>query len=652
MFIKKNWKRIVLILLSLLLIVSTIYTIYVVALYKSIETSIRVLGCITICVLMYFLILLMKKFKKKEKATIYIGLCIFILIYSLGMSFASYKINSVYNKIAKVSEEKDLYLSASVVARADDSAKKISDLKDKKLARISDMDDYEGYTLGNKILEENKMGSANILDYDDYSVMLKDLLSGKINYAIVPTNYTSMYNTTDGLEDLEEKTKIIYSKKEKATKANEITNNKKEAKSLNEPFTVLIMGVDTTNDGFQAGFNGDALILVTFNPTTMNATILSVPRDTYMPLSCLNNRKNKITNAGWRGQDCIINSLENYFGITIDYHVKINFNGVVGLVNALGGVEVDVPYAFCEQNSARKWGKNTVFVKSGKQTLNGEQALAFARHRKVTAYMRNYCGSSYIQNAGYWNDFTRGQNQQVIINAMIKKFKDIDNFQTIEKILDTISKNIETDIATKDILSLYNMGKAMLAKSANKDEAFLMQKLYLSGGDAMIYDYSFKTNSGSKLTLYNYVVYEESKNAVVKAMKENLGLISPTPVKKFSFSIRNKYTEPVIGKNVGSTMKLNLMPNLVGQDVSRAEEIANAHGLVFNVNYVNGTNGQKDGTITSQSIPFKTDLDMANTLTVSVVKNIEIYTPAEPTPNENIEETTNDNAEEENSNNN
>ena len=76
-----------------------------------------------------------------------------------------------------------------------------------------------------------------------------------------------------------------------------------------------------------------------------------------------------------------------------------------------------------EQNSKRQWGKHIVFVKAGKQALNGEQVLAFAHHLKVTSYMVSYCGKTYTQNAGYWNDFTKGQNQQIIINAMIKKLK-------------------------------------------------------------------------------------------------------------------------------------------------------------------------------------------------------------------------------------
>lgn len=632
-FIKKNWRQILIVLITLLLIVSTIYTIFVVALYKGIETKIRVLGCITLIVLAIFLRLVLNKFKKKHTSKVYPILAIVVVAYCLVLSFVSYKVNNIYNKIAKVSNEPKYEMYSTSIITRNDNDTDVKDLADKKIARISDTDEYEGYTLANKLFKEQNLGSKNTIDYYDYTSMLKDLLKGKIDYAVLPTNYVSRYETTDGLEEIESKTKIIISKEEKKTKTNEKNETKK--KSLNEPFTVLIMGVDTVNNGFSSGFNGDALLLVTFNPDTTNATILSIPRDTYMPLTCMNGRKNKITNAGWRGQDCIIDSIEQFFGIEIDYHIKINFNGVVSLVDALGGVEVDVPYAFCEQNSKRKWGKNTVFVNKGKQKLTGEQALAYARHRKVTRYMVNYCGSKYVQNGNYWNDFVRGQHQQEIISALLKKFKDIDNFSTVENILNTISKNMETDIPTDSLFSLYDLGKGMLAKSTNKDEAFLMQKLYISGYDATIYDYSYKHSSGSKLNLYNYVVYDESLNAVVKAMKENLGLAKATPVKNFSYSIQKKYKEYVIGKDVGGTKTLVLMPNFVGKNISVAQAFATSNNINLSINYVT-TNSYRDGQIIKQSVAANTDLDMLNasrSLLITVAKTVQSVPNDDPNNN-------------------
>ena len=124
------------------------------------------------------------------------------------------------------------------------------------------------------------------------------------------------------------------------------------------------------------------LMVITFNPKTLTSTMLSIPRDSYVPIACFSGqRKNKITHAAWQGESCMQKTIENFLDIDIDYYVKINFKGVVKLVDTLGGVEVDVPYNLCEQNSNRQWGANTVYIEEGRQVLNGEQALAFARNR-------------------------------------------------------------------------------------------------------------------------------------------------------------------------------------------------------------------------------------------------------------------------------
>ena len=640
---KSIFRKFVLIFFAIFFIFSTVYFSYAVALYKSIETLIRILGCITLGVFSILLFTLLNKFKKFPKATLFIIVSIISLLYCSAVTIAGNKVNNIYRKISTISSKNYSNYSASIITRKNLNAESINDIKNSKIGIITDKDDYEGYTIGTKILQENRLN--NTVRYDSYYEMINDLLKNKIDFAIVPTHYESMLSSAEGFEEIGKDTKIIYSKEEKKEK--EITS-KKATKSLDEPFTILIMGIDTVNDGFSAGFNGDALLLVTFNPKTTNATILSIPRDTYMPIACMNNRKNKITNAGWRGESCIINSIENYFGIDIDYHIKINFNGVVELVNAVGGVEVDVPYSFCEQNSKRKFGKSTVFVKAGKQKLNGEEALAFARHRKVTRYMYNYCGSEYTQNAGYWNDFTRGQNQQIIIKALMAKLKDIDSYSKVESILNTISKNIETDIPTNSILSLYNLAKDSMKKSADPNEGIQMQKLYLSGASAMIYDYSYKHNSGTKLILYNYVAYDKSKEAVINAMEENLGKKEVTVVKSFNFSIKNEYVEKVIGKNVGGVADIKTVKNLIGSNVSYAQSWASENGVSLNIKYVEGSQGQKVGQIIGQDVPEKTDIDMlgSKAITITVVDSVNTYTPTTPDPepiNDNNDDNTDNN---------
>ena len=164
-----------------------------------------------------------------------------------------------------------------------------------------------------------------------------------------------------------------------------------------------------------------SLILVTFNPNTLNTTILSIPRDSYVPISCFPGKyENKITHAAWKGTNCVINTIQDFTGIKIDYYAKINFKGLVGLVNAIGGITVDVPKDLCTDNSNRS-GK--VCIKKGTQKLNGEEALVLARNRKQLAN----------------GDIDRGLNQQKVLQGILDSAKNINSTTEVSKILDVKS---------------------------------------------------------------------------------------------------------------------------------------------------------------------------------------------------------------------
>ena len=147
--------------------------------------------------------------------------------------------------------------------------------------------------------------------------MLNDLYDKKIDAVLVSSNYSVMFNSIEKFANIKDEVKVITSKskefkKKETTNKNETVVNKNIIK---EPFTVLLMGVDSEHDGLDknAAFNGDSLMLITFNPTTLNTTVLSIPRDTYVPITCFaNKKKNKITHASWQGVSCMQNTIENF----------------------------------------------------------------------------------------------------------------------------------------------------------------------------------------------------------------------------------------------------------------------------------------------------------------------------------------------------
>lgn len=533
---RKKSPRIIRLIIRLLLLVSYVSSVYFVKevyYYNSSKSFITYLvyGVITLVILLT-LILTVKGFKninkyRKKKITWYfIAMIIFIFIEI----FASTNLNRISNSLSKLTGKESNY-STSLITLKNSNINKISDIDDEKIGIINDSNNTEGYTIPMEIVKDKDLKKENLTSYDSFTEMLNDLYNGEIDLMFAPSSYVSMFASEDGYENIASQTKVIYEKSKKAQKIKSSSN-----KTLNEPFTLLIMGVDSDASSLtkSKSFNGDTLILITFNPNTMNATILSIPRDTRVPIVCTKTKgQNKINSAAYYGEDCVMNTITNFTGIKIDYWVKVNFQGVISLVDALGGIEVDVPYAFCESSSTREFGNKTVFVEKGKQTLNGEKTLAFARNRHTWP---QYCGKKYSNYNS--NDFIRGQNQQQIVKATVNKLKDVRSLSRIYDILDIVGDNIDTNIDKNTMITGFDTFKDIIfnSKNINSDDFIGTQRLYLSGSDNMI--------NG----IYYFEYSKKSLKEITDAMKVNLELQKPDMDKTFEFSINSPYEDVQIGK--------------------------------------------------------------------------------------------------------
>lgn len=598
------------------------YFIYSLLLLSGIETFIRAIIIIVILLIwLLFCWFSIKNLLKDFKIKYYIFLFIKI-IYILISFFISFNINKIYLKIKKVSNLYTNY-STSLVTNLDNPVSSITKIGSTKIGILNDENSIDGYQIPKEIIKTKKL-SNEIVYYDNYVSLFEALSLNEIEYIFVPTNYRIMFAEIENIQETLENTKIIYTETKRIKR--EISKRKT---AIDKPFTILLMGVDSTAEDINSGsFNGDSLMVLTFNPKTLNTTIVSIPRDSYVPIVCFNGqRKNKITHAAWYGEDCMIKTIENFLGIEIDYYVKINFKGVVKLVDALGGIEVNVPYSFCEQNSNREWGKKTVYVEEGKQTLNGEQALALSRNRHSasgSSMMAKYCPT---YNKGARNDFVRGQNQQLVIKGIVDKGKGIRDISTLYTLLDTISINMETNMQTNEILSFYNVGKDIIDKSRsmNMDEIIDFQRLYISGYSATIMDYSAFNNQGMRLNLYNFIPYKGSVKDIVEAMEINLEKKPKKIIKTLKFSINTPYKEKIIGKGYYNEAGIALLPNFVDQLEIKAVEYANKHSFKININYITSKDSRHTiGQIVKQQPYANMDINYVKDITIDVVKKLEI----------------------------
>lgn len=554
-----------------------------------IETTIR-FGLLIFFGIWFFIYLLFglstmitKKYKK------YIALTVIQILLITIMFTVFFIINKIYSKLEMVSNQEYTTYTTNLIALNETTLTEKS-----VLGMISNKEDIEGYILANTLLTKENL-SQKIEYYDDYYTMINALYNKEIDALFVSTDYVSIYGSEEVFANIAGETKVLFDYSEEM-KSKNITNS---TKKLTEPFTILLMGVDSAYDGLNANaaFNGDTLMLITFNPNTLTATMFSLPRDTYVPIACNNNRYHKINSSAAYGTECVINTVQNLVDIKIDYYAKINFNGVIDLVNTLGGIDIDVEQPdynvyvkkygegrLCESNSWRDLA-NLVCMDTGPQHLSGEQTLAYARNR------HGFLAS----------DLARNRHQQQIVEAIAKKMMKINSFSEFEKLLEVVGKNIATNLSTTQILSFYQTLKNMLLEALKGNDFITIQKAYLE-----VYNLPVMIG-GLQLSALGY--YQESLDAIHDALEVNIGLKKEEMIKTFSYNYNEEYESPIIGKGIKGSVKEATVPNFIGKTISEAENWALSNGISLDKEFT--CSEGVPGIISNQSIS-------AGTLTRSV----------------------------------
>ncbi|MDR1078883.1 MAG: LCP family protein [Propionibacteriaceae bacterium] len=199
--------------------------------------------------------------------------------------------------------------------------------------------------------------------------------------------------------------------------------------STSQPFVLYISGVDS----YSYSGRSDVNILAVVNPGSGRILLVSTPRDYYVQLHGTTGRKDKLTHAGIYGVDMSVATLQDLYQIEIDYWLRINFGSVVRLVDTVGGIDVHSDYAFTSAHQGYH------FVQ-GWNHLNGEQALSFARERY------SFAGG----------DRVRGQNQEKIIEGLVRRFSDPTILLRYNTILSSLQDAFQTSTPSDVITGLVN----------------------------------------------------------------------------------------------------------------------------------------------------------------------------------------------------
>lgn len=422
--------------------------------------------------------LLLTVFLPKVKSKIKVFSMIILVLFGVIFGFADKYIFTTLNFMDILDRDvlqKERY---DVYVLENSSYNKLEDLKGKKVGLYQSLNSEKaGSELKNKI-------DFEIIEYTDVEKMFESLNNDEINAIIISSSVKNLLDTE--LNDINVKIKSIYNFKISIEK-NDIV---KVVNVTNTPFNVYIAG----GDGYGSidyTFNTDVNMVATINPTTRKILLTSIPRDYYVNLVGQGpNAYDKLTHAGYYGIEESVKTVENLLDTDINYYVKINFSTIQGIVDAIGGVDVYSDYDFYEQ----AYGLYHFTI--GNNHLDGKQALAFARERKSFAT----------------GDVQRVKNQQKVVEAIVNKVTSSTALiSSYDRILDSVSENLDTNMPSKDISRLVKM-------QLNDMRGWTIESQNAVGTGQMGPTYTFPT-----LNLYTMLPDKDSVNSLKLKINEYLG---------------------------------------------------------------------------------------------------------------------------------
>lgn len=219
----------------------------------------------------------------------------------------------------------------------------------------------------------------------------------------------------------------------------------KTKEELSEYRNIALLGIDSRADDYGLGNRSDCIIIASLDQKTKNIRLISVYRDTYLQLEEKGKTVlDKVTHAySYGGAQNALKALNTNLDLNITEYVTVNFDAVIAAVNAMGGVTIDIDSSelkyindYINATSASSGIKSSQITKTGKQTLDGVQAVAYSRIR-------------YTEGG----DYKRTERMRTVIEAMLSKAKTL-NIGQLNKLVDTILPRVSTNISGTEIIGL------------------------------------------------------------------------------------------------------------------------------------------------------------------------------------------------------
>lgn len=358
--------------------------------------------------------------KKKIAKVFTLLLLIFgITLGSIGV-FGIQQFISVTSKLNETSAVSNYTMSIAVLK--DSEIELVSQLE--SVAAPVDNDQENVQKLIDDV-QKNQQQTLTVTSIESYLEAYKQLQSGEVkaivlNEAfenIIESEYPNHADTIKKIYTMGVKKKV---KGPKASKGNGMT--------------IYVSGIDTYGP-INSVSRSDVNILMTVNTDTKEVLLTTTPRDSYVPIADGgNNQYDKLTHAGMYGVDASIHTLENLYGIEINYYARLNFTSFLKLIDLLGGIDV---YNDQEFNAHTNNGKHYPI---GNLHLNSKDALGFVRERYALAD----------------GDRDRGRNQQKVITAIIQKLTSTEVLANYSAVIEGLQESVQTNMPVEVMTDLVN----------------------------------------------------------------------------------------------------------------------------------------------------------------------------------------------------
>ena len=430
---------------------------------------------ITIGLLVVLAISIFLQKTKKSPLVTTVVLVIFSLVSLVGI-FGFKQMIDITNRMNQTAGFSEVEMSIVVPKESD--IKDVSQLTSVQAPTKVDKNNIE---ILMSALKKDKKVDVKVDDVASYQEAYDNLKSGKSKAIVLSGSYASLLESVDSNYASNLKTIYTYKiKKKNSNSANQVDS---------KVFNIYISGIDTYGP-ISTVSRSDVNIIMTVNMNTHKILLTTTPRDAYVKIPGGGaNQYDKLTHAGIYGVETSEQTLEDLYGIKIDYYARINFTSFLKLIDQLGGVTVHNDQAFTQ-------GKFDFPV--GDILMNSEQALGFVRER-------------YNLDGG---DNDRGKNQEKVISAIVNKLASLKSVSNFTSIVNNLQDSVQTNMSLNTINALANTQLDSGSKFTVTSQAVTG-----TGSTGQLISYAMPNSSLYMMKLDNSSV-ESASQAIKKLMEE------------------------------------------------------------------------------------------------------------------------------------